>query len=185
MKKYYIYTLDYNGYPFYIGKTIDLKTRLRKHKSESKLCRTHKEKFINKILMNNENITITLLDEVDYDKVDFWEIYWISQFRQWNIKLYNLTEGGEGGDNWSGRKHSEETKNKLRTIMLNRLEQGFVFEKCIGVSNGRSKLNEDKVLEIRGLREDKNISYKKLSLQFGVSKQTIIDICKRKKWKHI
>lgn len=185
MVKYFIYTLDYNGYPFYVGKSNNIKNRFRKHKSEAKLCRTYKEKFINKILMNNEDIEISILDEVDFDKVDFWEKYWISQFKQWNIKLYNLTDGGEGGDNWSGKSHSIKTKSKLRDILLEKFENGFRFKKSIGIENGRSKLTENDVLEIRRLRLEKNISYMKLGLQFGVSRQTITDICKRKKWKHI
>lgn len=185
MKKYYIYTLDYNGYPFYIGKTINIKDRFRKHKSESKLCRTYKEKYINKILMNNENIEISILDEVEFDNVDFWEIYWISQFKQWNIKLCNLTDGGEGGDNWSNKNHSDKTKEKLRRIRKDYIINNGNYKPSIGSDNGRSKLTDDQVIEMRNLRFNDNISYNKLANKYNISKPTVINIIKRKTWKHI
>ncbi len=184
MREYYIYTLENEGKIFYIGKTIDPKTRLRKHKSESKLKRTYKEKFINKVLYDGGKIELNILDTVEYDNVDFWEIYWISQFRQWGFNLCNGSDGGEGGNNFKGRKHSDETKAILREHRLKQNEINGII-KFNGESNGRSKLTNEKVLEIRRLRDENNTSYGKLSLQFGVSKPVIIDICKRKKWKHI
>ena len=183
MKKYYIYSLDYNNKPFYVGKTINLSTRLRKHKSESKLKRTHKEKFINKIISNGETITISIIDEVEFGSENYWEEFWISQFKQWNIKIYNSTSGGEGGDYWTGRRHSEETIQKLRQIRYKQVENGMVY-KSEGESNGRSKLTTSQVIEMRILRED-GYSYGRLSIKYGISKATVINIIKRKKWKHI
>ena len=184
MREYYIYTLENDGRIFYIGKTIDAKTRLRKHKSESKLKRTYKEKFINKILIDGGDIKLKILDTVEYGMEDFWEVYWISQFRQWGFNLCNGSNGGEGGANFKGRKHSDETKLKLRDIKLKQIELNGVI-KFNGEANGRSKLTSEQVLEIRRLRADNNTSYGKLSLQFGVSKTVIMEIIKRKKWKHI
>ena len=53
-----------------------------------------------------------------------------------------------------------------------------------GESNGRSKLTEQNVIEMRKLKED-GYSYGKLSLKYGVAKSTIINIIKRRKWNHI
>jgi hypothetical protein len=184
--KYYIYTLEHKSIVFYIGKTIDLKTRLRKHISESKLKRTYKENFINKIILNNGTIDINIIDIVELGSEDYWEIYWIEQFKQWGFKLCNGTIGGEGGDNWSGRKHSEETKEKIRINRRKQIKDGLIsLIPLPGEFNGRSKLKNEQVIEIRKLREEKNISYGKLALKFGVSKSVIIKIVNRKSWSHI
>jgi hypothetical protein len=54
-----------------------------------------------------------------------------------------------------------------------------------GESHYRAKLTEDDVREIRRLYATGNFSYQELALKFGVVKTTIIDIVRRKTWKHI
>lgn len=184
--KYYIYTLDYNNIPFYIGKTIDMKTRLRKHKQESNKKRTNKEIYINSIINNGEEIYINILDVVELGNEDYWEMFWIEQFRQWGIKLYNSTSGGEGGDYWTGKKHSIKTKEKISKSRQKQIKDGSVnLNPLPGELNGRSKLKNEDVLEIRRLKDGSNISYSKLSIMFNVSKTVIINIVKRRRWKHI
>jgi len=182
--KYYIYTLEYDRKIFYVGKTIDIKKRYSKHVSESIKKRTHKEKYIYSILNKGEKFDITILDEVDFGLENEMEIYWISQLRAWGFNLLNYNKGGEGGDNWTGRKHSQDTKEKLSKIMLDRISKGQKLQSLKGEENGRSKLTSKEVLELRKLREI-GYSYYKLSLRFGISKSTVADIVKRKKWKHI
>lgn len=184
MKKYYIYTLDNDGIIFYIGKTSDTTTRLRKHKSESKFKRTHKEKYINKLIRESKEVNLSILDIVDEESVNYWETYWIEQFKQWGFNLTNATTGGEGGDYWSGRKHSKETRDKLSKIRYEQIEMGMIYPPCKGEDNGRSKLTDEMVIEMRKLRED-NYSYNKLALKYGVSKTTVINIIKRRKWTHV
>ncbi len=184
MEKYYIYTLEHNNTLFYVGKTISLSTRLNKHKKECILKRTHKEKKINKILSNGEDITISIIDIVNKGEEDYWEKFWISQIKSWGFKLYNGTNGGEGGDCWSGKKHSEETKAKLREIMYKRIKEGNGIQKCPGEKNGKSKLTEDQVRELRSLRES-GYSYGKLVKKYGIAKQTVANIVNRRRWKHI
>ena len=103
MLDYFIYTLDYNGKAFYVGKTLYPERRIKKHRSESKLKRTHKEKYINKILLNGGDIDISVIDTVNRGTEDYWEMYWIEQLNNWGIDLCNGTSGGEGGDYWSGK----------------------------------------------------------------------------------
>jgi hypothetical protein len=55
----------------------------------------------------------------------------------------------------------------------------------IGVDNGRAKLTEAQVLEIRSLYITTATSYKKLASAFGVSPNMIQFIIKRQSWKHI
>ncbi len=184
MKKYYIYGLEYDGVIFYIGKTNDLKTRLCKHKSSAKLQRTYKENYINKLIIENKDFKIKIIETVENSKEDEREIYWISYYKSIGHKLCNSTSGGEGGDYWTGRKHSEETKEKLRQIAYKKISEGNGIKTYLGSKNGRSKLTEENVIELRKLREE-GLSYGQLSIKYNVSKATIGDIIKRKKWKHI
>ena len=183
-KKCYIYTLEYNKVIFYVGKSSNPEYRFKRHKNEAKYKRTHKEKFINKILMNKDDITMSILDVVEHRAGNFWEKYWISQLKQWGIYLRNGTKGGDGGDCWSGKKHSEATKLKLSKIRYDQISEGKIYRQN-GEKNGRSKLTNKEVIEMRGLREHNGYSYGKLSLKFNVSKSTVIDIIKRRKWTHI
>lgn len=179
----YIYTLDYDGIIFYIGKTMNITKRLYKHKSSSKLKRNYKERFINKLLEQSIEINISVLDIVDDESVDYWEIYWIEQFKQWGFSLKNTTSGGDGGDYWSGKNHSNITREKLSKIRYEQLENGMIYP-LPGESNGRSKLTNEKVIEMRKLKEV-GYSYAKLSLKYDVAKSTVINIIKRRKWKHV
>jgi hypothetical protein len=180
MEKYFIYTLTFEGKVFYIGKTKNLKNRLKEHKKSSRLKRTYKERFISQILSENKDFEIIVIDEVDIGTENYWEIYWISEYKKLGHNLYNTSIGGDGGDTWSGRKHSDETKNKLRKIRYQQIENGMIF-KVKGENNGRSKLTAEQVIEMRKLRED-GFSYGKLSIKFGVAKSTVIDIIKKRKW---
>jgi hypothetical protein len=182
--KYYIYTLDYLGEIFYVGKTIDLKKRYKNHIRESEKKRTHKEKFIYSVLNKGESINISILDEVDFGFENDMEIYWISQLRSWGLRLLNYNKGGEGGDNWSGRNHKESTKEKLRKIMQEKISNGYKSIGPKGEDNGRSKLTSEQVIELRKMKEEGD-SYGMLSKKFGIAKNTVRDIVKRKKWTHI
>jgi predicted DNA-binding protein (UPF0251 family) len=184
MKKYYIYALEYADKIFYIGKTNNLKTRLSKHKSTAKLQRTHKENYINKLLIEGKNIEIKIIETIENGNEDEREIYWISYYKSIGYKLYNGTSGGEGGDFWSGKKHTEETKKKLREIAYKKIEEGKGLKLFNGEKNGRSKLTEKEVIELRELREY-GLSYGQLAIKYNISKTTVIDIIKRRKWKHI
>ena len=68
-----------NDIPFYVGKTINLKARLRGHK---KIYGSH--------------IQLEIIDKVDTTKWVFWEKYWISQFKTWGFELTNANNGGGG-----------------------------------------------------------------------------------------
>lgn len=54
-----------------------------------------------------------------------------------------------------------------------------------GELNGRAKLTESLVLHIRHLKETQNIPTRKLARDFGVHQGTMIDLLRRKTWKHI
>lgn len=66
-----------------------------------------------------ENFTLEIIDFADtYDELKEKEKYWIKQYNSTDRNIgYNLTEGGDGT---FGRKHSEETKEKIRQKALGR-----------------------------------------------------------------
>lgn len=113
----YIYTLTdpQNKAIRYVGKTNNLKNRLKTHISEAEKVKTHKNNWIKSLTINNLKPIIEILDIV-YEN-DNWEIiekYWISQFKTWGFDLVNNSEGGENPPIL--KSHSEETKQKLSLI---------------------------------------------------------------------
>lgn len=155
-QKYYIYTLSdpSDNEVKYVGKTKDLKDRLRRHMGPSSLKEswTKKNKWL-KYLKNNNLIPIMeILDEGNSDNIDALEIYWIEQLKTWGYKLKNDTKGGKGCEYWTGKKLSD--KHKMKTKMNNPLRKEICqyeigTDKLIGefVSSGE-------VERITGIRKD-------------------------------
>lgn len=55
----------------------------------------------------------------------------------------------------------------------------------LGERNGRAKLTEQDVRQIRELSAVQRVSYTKLARQFGVDKTSISDIIRRRSWSHV
>jgi hypothetical protein len=94
----YIYTLKERGVDKirYIGKTNNIKRRLREHLIESvKLNKSHKHKWINSVLENSGEIEINIIEVVDYDNWEEKEVYWINKIGISNLTNYII--GGGGG----------------------------------------------------------------------------------------
>jgi hypothetical protein len=146
VNKTFIYSLsDSNGNLRYVGKTNNPEYRLRKHLNESKNKRTHKEKWINSILISGDNIILDILDVVDNKEWSFWEIYWINQIKAWGFELVNGTSGGEGSDGFRNKKHNNETKLKCSIAISKRKTTAIMS----GEKNGRCKLSDFQVTEIK------------------------------------
>jgi group I intron endonuclease len=99
MNKIFIYTLtDPNTKQVrYVGKTGDIKTRFERHINESKNSTlSHKKAWVNSLLNKNKEPIIEVIDVVDINEWQFWETYWISQFKTWGFYLTNMTHGGDG-----------------------------------------------------------------------------------------
>lgn len=119
MNTKFIYTLsDPNtGLVRYIGKTNDIKMRIRRHLSNNSLSSsTKKNNWIISLLRNNQIPIIEMLDEVNSEDIDFYEKFYISLFISWGFDLLNGTEGGDGYD-WTGRSHKDisKLKNKINS----------------------------------------------------------------------
>lgn len=80
----------------YVGKTItSLRHKLSQHKSESKIHDNYKDRWIRKEFLQGYNIKIIQIDEVDNFCWQFWEIYWIAEYRRQGYKLVNTSLGGD------------------------------------------------------------------------------------------
>jgi hypothetical protein len=77
----YIYYLEKNNIPFYIGKTKCIKNRTNYHRTKYGV-----------------DTNLNIIDTCNNDKQTwkFWESYWISQFKVWGFTLLNKNDGGGG-----------------------------------------------------------------------------------------
>lgn len=93
----------------YIGYTKKrLKTRLNEHLSESRYKRTHKDKWIQKVLTVGDSIVIIEMDSSE-------GVYDIKEKEKDAIKVFkefgaNLVNGTEGGDGVVGMKHTDKIR---------------------------------------------------------------------------
>lgn len=138
---YYIYTLtDPNTNEIkYIGKTNNIKNRLKRHLLPSNLKNkwTAKTKWLIHLKQNNQKPIIEILDiDIKYNINDL-EIYWISQFRTWGFNLTNETNGGDGFD-WTGKKHKKKSINKMK---MNHPLRKVVIQYDIKTNNFICKFN--------------------------------------------
>lgn len=108
----YIYYLEKEGLPHYIGKTINPVNRKQQHRKKYPLS------------------IFNIIDEVSVIGWQFWEKYWISQFKSWGFKLDNINNGG------GLTKHTEDSKKKIS-------EANIGNKKALGNKNMLGKHHSD------------------------------------------
>jgi group I intron endonuclease len=109
----YIYLIldPRDNFKGYIGKTVDFKKRKRQHllvNENNKKCA-----WIKKLKSLGMTPEFVVLDCIAKEDWEFWEKYWISQFKTWGFNLMNHTEGGMPGGYFKGGKHRENSKKKI------------------------------------------------------------------------
>jgi hypothetical protein len=97
----YIYTLSSSESPSdirYVGKTKNIKDRIRRHTGKYHLNTevTYKNNWVKSELSKGNKILMQEIDVVDDLNWEFWEQYWIEQFKSWGFRLTNTTKGGDG-----------------------------------------------------------------------------------------
>ena len=129
----------------YVGKANDVSQRYRAHLNRARKHQVHKTNWINQLKKEGLKPILEVVDEVPIDKWQFWETYWISQFRTWGFDLINYTSGGDGctfanqtsfkkgHSSWLGKSHSEETKKLIG-------ENSF--------TKGKPSINRRKVIQL-------------------------------------
>jgi len=94
----------------YVGKAVDLYTRIRNHYKPSRLInKTHKNNWINKLLNNGKYFIVLVVEECESEEsLNEAEIKWIKYYKDLGCDLTNGTSGGDGG------KMSPESIEKMR-----------------------------------------------------------------------
>lgn len=108
------------NYRQYIGRTVEsLRKRRTRHSVDSKTIRHLKIAFHNAIRKYGIDAFMfeTLESCLSMDSLLSAERRHIAEHRDWGVNLYNMTEGGDGS---LGLKHSDASKQKLRTKALAR-----------------------------------------------------------------
>ncbi len=80
----------------YVGKANNIRKRLFCHLTANNLRKSsHKNNWVKGLLTNGLKPIIEIVDEVPIAEWQFWEKFWISQFKSWGFSLTNLTDGGD------------------------------------------------------------------------------------------
>ena len=111
VKSVFIYGLrdPRDGQIKYVGKTKDLKQRMKDHLKDAKRRNTPKNAWLLKLQRLGLRPEMIVLEEVPRDKWVEAERRWIAQMREQSPALKNICDGGEGRTG----PLSEETKRKL------------------------------------------------------------------------
>ena len=98
----------------YIGKSINLRKRIRDHINQLVLGKDECSYLQNAwIKQGEDNFSIYILEECDFEILSDREIFYIEILKSKRPEGYNLTDGGDGS---FGFKHSDETKEHLSKI---------------------------------------------------------------------
>lgn len=187
--KVFIYGLSSSAEPSnirYIGKTKNLKTRLRCHlKNDYHKCKSYKNNWINKEINNGNTILIVLIEEVHVDLWQEKERYYIDKYKKEGYKLTNTDIGGFGGPHKGRRKHTEEAKRKMSES-----RKGIVFtdehKKNLSISHKGidcSHINKAvyKIERYTGTIIEEYESIKKAADSVNISDSAIILVCKNRR----
>jgi group I intron endonuclease len=166
----------------YVGKTAQpLEKRFYQHCSRyvknMPISRAIKKYGANKF-------EISILETVNNkDDLNSKEIFWIQKINP----DYNISKGGDGGKTkgFSGRKHSESTKSKMKDIHSKQYDgrfEKFVFE---GEKNGMSKLTNQEAKELIKDIMETDLNNRELGEKYGLHKRYVSLIRNKRRWKHM
>jgi hypothetical protein len=145
----FIYSLERNNIPFYIGKTKNPKSR------KADWLREYKD-----------SISFNIIDEVNKENWKFWECYWVEQLKGWGFDLINKNKGGGGLE-----KHSDEVIELIRKQKIGKKQNRTKVRKDKGTK--RIKKPGIKIGSPKGWKMSKEVRKTKNQKQIGKSKHTI------------
>ena len=105
----------------YIGKSNFPEKRIRSHISACSYSSSKKNSWIKRLRNENMVPVLEILEEVDMERWQFWEMFYISLFKSWGFRLLNMTDGGENPpvNKWNlGKKMSEGSRRKMSLAQM-------------------------------------------------------------------
>lgn len=93
----------------YIGKSNNPNKRLYDHIHSCNLTHTHKNIWIKSLIKENKKPIVNIIQEVPINEWEFYEKYWINEYRNKGSKLTNLEPGGNGLT-----RHTYNTKERMK-----------------------------------------------------------------------
>lgn len=120
----------------YVGKTINPHKRFTDHCRKTN-DRHHRAVWISSLRHKHQKPLMEIIDEVDFDQWEYWEIYWISVFKSWGFDLVNGNDGGKGTC-------SIETREKHRINSTGKKRSPESIEKTASKNRGRKNTEECK-----------------------------------------
>lgn len=115
----------------YVGKANNVSQRYKAHLNRARKHQIHKLNWINSLKSKGLKPIIEVIDIVPIENWQFWETYWISQFKTWGFDLINYTHGGDGATFANqtsfkkghiphnlGKPFSQESKDKISASLL-------------------------------------------------------------------
>jgi len=138
----YKITNEING-KVYIGQSVDINKRKREHlnnykREENKHYALYKA--INKYGVNNFKFEVVC--ECSIEELNDLEVKYINLYNSYKNNGYNMTLGGGGVRGlkpWLGRKHTQETKNKIRESRMGKKFSNETIEKLRIINKGNKR----------------------------------------------
>lgn len=198
---YYVYCIEniVNG-KLYIGKARNIKRRWSQHKSASNNLSITTIFYRALRKHGTANFKITTLDQDENEELCYKkEVEWILKLDSTNPdKGYNITAGGQGNSSMKLTKEQKKIRSEMSKLRYNsevadRLRKAKGTEESKlnsslasrGSGNGRAKLTNESVLEIRRLHETGSYTQLELGKMFNTPTVTINHVIRRYTWKHI
>jgi group I intron endonuclease len=162
-----IYLMEFTNGDIYIGRSIDIKRRIKRHRDQLKNNK-HCNRFLQNVYNKHGDFEYRVLEEVPNEHHGDREKYWISVL----TPTLNLTEGGDGGEvlteeEKSRRKsevYTDQYRKNMSTIMTGKKRDESVGKK---ISESRKKLYDDPerkkwLIENSGIHNSKGYLNQKL-----------------------
>jgi group I intron endonuclease len=176
--------------------------RYKQHWSESLTNRRNSMLYNSMKLHGKENFKVECLCIVSNESLNNMEAYWAEQLETyvWDYPGgYNMCWCGEGGFGRRGIPNSPEARAKMsaagkgkpKTAEHNAKNsaalKGLVktVEHRIHLAESCSKLTKEQVLEIRRLYHEDKLIQREIASIFGISRENVGVIIRRKTWGHI
>ncbi len=182
-RKVYIYSLEYpENNICYIGKTINMEQRFKRHIYDSK-CKTSSRKlaWIKSLLNNGIKPIMKVIDIVNESDSNFWEIHYIALYKSFGFKLTNNTFGGDGQSNPTLEvRQSISEKIKLRAKINGVWNKGISHteEEKLNLSLGHKNREEVLQYDLKGnFIKDWN-SRNQIKRELGFDNTSIGNCCK-------